>query len=623
MAASTSVLSKAHNFYVGGNIQVNSPQYVYHTRDQSIDGMAQLFSLFGNISSADSALCLVKGWKMLLENMASNALYNSRARFDPPKCDEDTRVEVIGELMDWMNDREGPQRLLCMTGAAGAGKSALQQTISERCAKSGILGCAFFFSSQDPTRNNLSRIIPTIAFQLGQKDPRLREYVSRAVEDDPPIFDKDIRAQMDTLVVGPFQQLCADGGFDGSKFPHAILIDGLDECSGEEKQEELLSTIKHCLLDNNLPFRIFIASRPEWAIRTALNPELQGYLHSLAYHIQLSDKYDATNDIRRFLWRRLQAIGSRSSDPRARSRSWPLYGDIEKLVLSASGQFVYAATIVKYVSERRSSPVDRLQTVLDWTPENAHRARPFEALDILYTGILTAAKESYEAVDTNQGHSFLLVLRTHHVNSDDRTGTIFYADHIDDILDLEKGTHEIIVSDLHSLVAFRADNNSTFVRLQFYHRSFSEFLDSKIRSKNLFISETEVKSYVSEAILRRISQFTLNPSSSGGNFEIIALHALVLYSNKGEILSGPQIQALVRHGREYIDKLVPHMQMIVPEEGYREPEALEMIVRFMERLRDELDEPDLANTLKSYYHKWRKLAEKRTKESQQAALDLG
>jgi type II secretory pathway predicted ATPase ExeA len=114
---------------------------------------------------------------MLLENIAPNAFYDSEARFDPPKCDEDTRVEVIGELMDWMNDRENPQRLLCMTGAAGAGKSALQQTIAERCADAGILGVAFFFSSQDPTRNNLSRIISTIAFQLGQKDPTLQDYM--------------------------------------------------------------------------------------------------------------------------------------------------------------------------------------------------------------------------------------------------------------------------------------------------------------------------------------------------------------------------------------------------------------------------------------------------------------
>ncbi|KAJ2932120.1 hypothetical protein H1R20_g4949, partial [Candolleomyces eurysporus] len=192
--------------------------------------------------------------------MAPNAFYDLAARYDPPKCDEDTRVEVISEIMDWIGDRDSPKRLLCMTGAAGAGKSALQQTIAERCADSGILGCAVFFSSQDPTRNNLSRIVPTIAFQLGQHVPTLQDYIRKAIEKDPPIFTRTTRTQMDSLVVRPFKCLQANVGFDAHSFPHAVLIDALDECAGEERQAELLSTIKHCLLDNDLPFRVFIAS---------------------------------------------------------------------------------------------------------------------------------------------------------------------------------------------------------------------------------------------------------------------------------------------------------------------------------------------------------------------------
>ncbi|RXW16094.1 hypothetical protein EST38_g9755 [Candolleomyces aberdarensis] len=467
-SASSSMFSRARNFNVSGNIQIDSSQHVQHVhnaQDKSIDG-----------------------WKMLLENIAPNAFYNSAARFDPPKRDEDTRVEVTSEIMDWIGDRDGPKHLLCMTGAAGAGKSALQQTIAERCARSGLLGCAVFFSSQDPTRNNLSRIVPTIAFQLGKHDRRLRDYIREAVEEDPPIFTRTIQTQMDTLVVGPFKQLQANVDFKAGSFPHAMLIDGLDECAGEERQAELLSTIKNCLLDNNLPFRIFIASRPEWAIRSALNSETRGYLHPLSYHIQLSDKYDATEDIRRYLWRRLQDIGSQSYDPRARSPSWPTVKDIEKLVLAASGQFVYAATVVKYVSERRSSPADRLQTVVDWTPEEGQLTRPFEALDVLYAGILSAAKESYEAVDTHRGRNFLLLLRAYQINSDGRVRAWWSAHDFNKILGLESNAHEVLVSDLHSLVIFAQQPPSM---MHFYHRSFSEFLDSETRSKNLFITETQ------------------------------------------------------------------------------------------------------------------------------------
>ncbi|RXW19350.1 hypothetical protein EST38_g6514 [Candolleomyces aberdarensis] len=558
-SASSSMFSRARNFNVGGNIQIDSSQHVQHVhnaQDKSIDG-----------------------WKMLLENITSNAFYDSGARFDPPKCDEDTRVEVISEIMDWIGDQDSPKRLLCMTGAAGAGKSALQQTIAERCADSGILGCAIFFSSQDPTRNNLSRIVPTIAFQLGQHDPTLQDCIRKAIEKDPPIFTRTIRTQMDTLVVRPFKQLQANPAFDPGSFPHVMLIDGLDECAGEERQAELLSAIKHCLLDNDLPFRIFIASRPEWAIRSALNPETRGYLYPLAYHIQLSDKYDATEDIRRYLWRRLQDIGSQSYDLRARSKSWPTVEDIEKLVLAASGQFVYAATIVKYVSERRSSPVDRLQTVVDWTPEEGRLARPFEALDVLYAGILSAAKESYEAVDTHRGRNFLLLLRAHHINSNARLGFGWCAPNFDEILSLERNAHEVLVSDLHSLVVFHQQSSL----MCFYHKSFSDFLDSETRSMNLFIPEIQVK-----------AAHVYNGS---------AAVALVLYSDKGNLLSGQQILALAHNdGWRKLDELVGYIIPMTKSSAF-----LAVIFVIMRRLKNKLNEPGLADALKPYYNKWREL----------------
>ncbi|KAJ2923889.1 hypothetical protein H1R20_g13199, partial [Candolleomyces eurysporus] len=407
---------------------------VEHTAAMSIFPSAQNFKIdnFNVHSFEDSRR---EGWKTLLENVASNALHDSDARFDAPKCDEDTRVEVTKELMDWIQDHEAPQRLLCMTGAAGAGKSALQQTIAEQCSDSNTLGSAFFFSAADPTRNNLSRVIPTIACQLGLHNPALRNAIGKAIEDNPLIFKKRLRTQMDTLIVAPFQHVCASGSLDNSTFPHAILIDGLDECSGEDNQAELLSTIKHCLLDNDLPFRIFIGSRPEWAIRTALDSDPEGYLYQLAYHIKLSD--------------------IRSRDRRAQSLQWPTQEDIQKLVAAASGQFVYAATVVKYVSERRGSPVDRLRAIVDWTPEGGQQTRPLELLDILYRNILSTAKELYEAVDTNQGRDFLLLVRAHQMNSDVRMGAQNSVRGFDEIISLEEGGHRVLFSDLHSLVFVR------------------------------------------------------------------------------------------------------------------------------------------------------------------------
>ncbi|RXW11229.1 hypothetical protein EST38_g14626 [Candolleomyces aberdarensis] len=332
----------------------------------------------------------------------------------------------------------------------------------------------------------------------------------------------------------------------------------------------------------------------------------------LAYHIQLSDKYDATKDIRRYLWRRLQDIGSRSYDSRARSQSWPTVENIEKLVWAASGQFVFAATIVKYVSERRSSPVDRLQTVVDWTPDAGQLARPFEALDMLYASILSAAKESYEAVDTNRGRNFLLLLRAHQINSDFRVGRRKWdAYEFDEILNLERDVHEVLVSDLHSLVVFQQDPDySTIIQMYFYHRSFSEFLDSETRSKNLFIPETQVQAYVLEGLVRVIGQVFLEPTSTRVTFGTLSgenpVVALALYSNEGKTLSDQQILALAHNdGWRKFDQMLSETWHF----ARRRTELPAMLFFIMQRLKNELEEPGLADALKPYYDKWRQRVE--------------
>ncbi|RXW16606.1 hypothetical protein EST38_g9256 [Candolleomyces aberdarensis] len=380
------------------------------------------------------------GWERLLQNTAPNALHDSDYRFDPPKCDEDTRVEVTGELMGWIQDRDSPQRLLCMTGAAGSGKSALQQTVAEECSGLDILASTFFFSSTDPTRNTVSAVIPTIAYQLGFNNPTLREAISAAVNKDPLIFKKSLKTQMNRLIITPFEDLSkAILKPELTALPYAILIDGLDECTDEQRQAELLATIDDCLIQNDpLPFRVFITSRPEWAIRSAL--EVAGHLYDKAYHIQLSDQYDASGDIRRVLWRRLRDIGRRSGDTRAQSPSWPSKEEIETLVVNASGQFIYAATVIKFVSERRSSPVDRLRSVVTWTPED--RAQPFAALDLLYTNILSAAKEAYEAAHPER--DFLLLLRAYQLMQySDWISPLFslFASDVAELFDLEDNAH--------------------------------------------------------------------------------------------------------------------------------------------------------------------------------------
>ncbi|KAJ2915068.1 hypothetical protein MD484_g5348, partial [Candolleomyces efflorescens] len=395
-----------------------------------------------NMNSPDDK-SIDDGWELLSDKIAPNALQDSMARYDAPKCDEDTRVEVVGEIMEWIQDCNHPQRLLCMTGAAGSGKSALQGTIAERCAQSDIPFAAFFFSSTDSTRNTISSIVPTIAYQIGLKHDPFRRSVAAAVKHDHHIFSRSLKSQMDALIVRPFECLQRSIQIGSTPLPYTILIDGLDECigalhspgatdwrldndqrrRGEDQQDELLTTIKSRILDKHLPFHIFIASRPELAIHTALEPG--GCLHGLAYHIRLSDQYDASADMRRYLRRRFDAIGLRIRNP-----GWFTEADIEMLVRAGSGQFVYVATVWRYVSQPRGSPAERLKIVLTWKPHEEQVTRPFAAIDELYTGILLAAKAAYEAVDSHHGRDFLLLLKAQHIvagGMDKNTSLCYYV----------------------------------------------------------------------------------------------------------------------------------------------------------------------------------------------------
>jgi hypothetical protein len=402
--------------------------------------------------------------------------------------------------MDRIEDRENPSRLLCMTGAAGSGKSVLQQTIAECCEESGILGSAYFFANADPTRNTISTVVPTIAFQLGTHNPALKQAISAAVAQDTVIFKRSLRTQMDSLIVHPLRYLREGAGLDLATLPHAILIDGLDECRGEDRQEELLIAIRECLLADDLPFCIFISSRPEWAIRTALAPG--GHLHAVTYHIQLSNHYDASGDMRRFLRRRFKQLSLRAGNPH-----WFTEENIATLVEAGSGQFIYVAAVYRWISEPRASPAERLKIVLTWRPHAEQTARPFEALDQLYTHILLNAKNAYEAVDTHSGRDFLILLQIHHRNiahgfprSDYGVFRLLKCD-ITHLLGLGDESVEILISDLHSLLSIKDDKE---VYLHILHKSFSDFLDTESRAKDLFVSRSRVYEHLAKYCLLHI-----------------------------------------------------------------------------------------------------------------------
>jgi uridine kinase len=126
--------------------------------------------------------------------------------------------------------------IMWIYGPAGAGKSAIAQTIAEMCEEEMLLLASFFFSRNDPSRNNVNPLIATIAYQITLNIPQVRDTILGAIEHDPLIFSKSLPVQFKSLIVAPLQPLVDAGFFNEPTSRRLVIIDGLDECSDPKVQ---------------------------------------------------------------------------------------------------------------------------------------------------------------------------------------------------------------------------------------------------------------------------------------------------------------------------------------------------------------------------------------------------
>ncbi|KAJ7435435.1 hypothetical protein FB451DRAFT_1153805, partial [Mycena latifolia] len=92
------------------------------------------------------------GVHILHRAVALEALHDSAESFPQPRCHPETRTAMLDALYHWAVDDACSIRWL--HGPAGAGKSAIMQTLSRRLQENGRLGGSFFFKRDHPIRGN-------------------------------------------------------------------------------------------------------------------------------------------------------------------------------------------------------------------------------------------------------------------------------------------------------------------------------------------------------------------------------------------------------------------------------------------------------------------------------------
>ena len=125
--------------------------------------------------------------------ITASAMHDSNERFPQPKCHPSTRERILQRILNWV-ESDSPERILWLSGSAGTGKSAIAQTISERCNRKGRLAATFFFFRTSSERNTSKRLVATLAYQIALSIPEAKEFITKAVENDLCVFDKDINS---------------------------------------------------------------------------------------------------------------------------------------------------------------------------------------------------------------------------------------------------------------------------------------------------------------------------------------------------------------------------------------------------------------------------------------------
>ncbi|TFK19183.1 hypothetical protein FA15DRAFT_674648 [Coprinopsis marcescibilis] len=478
-----------------------------------------------------------EGMSILLKYVALDAIHDASARFDAPRCSEGTREAVQEDIMTWTQlpilqalAMEKLRLLLWMSGAAGTGKSAILQTIAETADKQKILAASFFFSYKYPSRDGL--LIPTLAYQIAVKIPAIQEYLALAITNDQSIFSKSLEKQLDVLVLEPIACVLKGDSSAAAAWPKLIVIDGLDECKsnpaghlynqtleasdkgpggdtahptenipsiidgGERHQLGIITILHKALVTRRLPFRVALASRPDMPMRAFFS---SGPASKCTRHIVLNEAYKPTDDIRLFL---------RSSFERIRANhdieiGWPRMKVIETLVNNASGQFVYADTVIKFVDGPSCDPTANLDVIMEIAqkPIAAQSAtNPYAPLDAMYAAILNRCPEPRESV-----MAIHLSLRIS-IDRNSEYGTLSASD-LNTFLQYRSNDVARVFGKLHSLVDVPPVGNSK-KGYTLHHKSLQDFLYSPLRcGPDLYLSLQAVLERVSIQLLRSSGTF--------------------------------------------------------------------------------------------------------------------
>ncbi|CAE6448316.1 unnamed protein product [Rhizoctonia solani] len=319
-------------------------------------------------------------------NPAQQAAYDSNLsmKINRRGCTEGTRIGVLDGLDNWLYDSSSSS-IYWMNGMAGTGKTTIASTFCERVERCKLLAASFFCTRSSAECRDVSRIVPTIAYQLARYSIPFQSALYKVLGQNPDIGSKNILKQFEKLLKEPLQQ--ATGSIPENL---VVVIDALDECEDQNGVELVLDMLfRHAA---QVPVKFLVTSRPE--------PEIYGKMLAHADSRKVLRLHDIEQslvqaDIELYLREALEFMT-------------PTPTEIEELAKRSGALFIYAATLVRYISGKHTKDHSkRLKAALDMKQDSTKQNTQ---IDALYKTVLKSAL-SEDELEADEAEDIQLVLR--------------------------------------------------------------------------------------------------------------------------------------------------------------------------------------------------------------------
>ncbi|CAE6440407.1 unnamed protein product [Rhizoctonia solani] len=272
------------------------------------------------------------------------------------RCIEGTGTEALSRIDQWLYGNHVPS-VYWINGIEGSGKTTIAYTFSERLERRGLLAASFFCTHTSADCCDITRILPTIAYQLSRYSVPFRAALYDVLGEEPHAVSPNMELQFQRLIREPLKKV-------EETFPSnvVVVIDGLDECSDRSAVETWFNIL--CRYAADIPLRFFITSRP---VGQEIRERIMHYARSwVALELREIELSPTREDIARYFQEELESLS-------------PPPVQLAQLVDRCDLLPVHATNLARYIKSgnRRADWHNRLRSVLEVTPEVTRAQRYF------------------------------------------------------------------------------------------------------------------------------------------------------------------------------------------------------------------------------------------------------